>query len=182
MRLDKRKSKLLILVASFIVITVLIIITISNRPTEIIVIGSAPEYFSRHYTEFFVVVRPPRDAEALLAVIKEFNESNQVVVRQIPMGMEYVQSYGRIFFRESSAFPRDMLSTDEFFSNHDLGLTTEWTHNWIASITGERDYTRYVVSAITREISFGLVAIDRERLSYTTPSDPTLNGLFNNIP
>jgi len=153
--------------------------------TKIIPIPGGKEYGVSSYNEYFVVFNPPRTTGALSRLILEYNESNPINAIPPPDNpdWEYVYNYRRRFFKESDAFPRDIQFTDQFRPEN--VLTDDYNYkDMIADILGSSLDISYSIDPIVLELpwlGFFSSTLQNHR-SFETPSDPTLNGLYNNIP
>ena len=129
------------------------------------------------FNESFVVVNAPRNPEALQRVIEEFNASIPVEAPPPLLDDFYVLRYGRTFFRESINVPRDIEFTDDFGIDElaDIfgGGRRIDIEELIGGVYAGIDETSFLIKPHT---------VYGSSYRFTVPSDPTLNGLYNNIP
>lgn len=178
----KKKKVIIFLLAAVFIGFILYI----NRPPRIIAIPGGQqwkEYGYSHYTlcEYYVVVNPPKNLEALKKLIMEYDRANPILSPPPPMEAEYVDEYTRRFFRESKAFPKDIIFTPTF-RPEDILTEDYQQRDLIARVEGNLEETEYKFILISWEI-YWLDTVTRTYDYHTEHNtEPTVNGLYNNVP
>jgi hypothetical protein len=156
-------------------------------PPQIIAIPYSQEYTGWNLQEYFVIVHPPRTMQGIKQLITDYDNSHPVIAPTPPLDMnkDYVYGYSRSFFKESEAFPADITFSDSFRPS-DI-LTEEYNLKdrigFIgASAFGDKTYRINLLRDRYSPI-WGWETHVLDTLDYKEKiSDPTINGLYNNMP
>lgn len=148
---------------------------IPTEPTQIIQISVGGYYGQGDPVEYeyFVVVNPPEDLDAIRELIVEYDKSHPITdLPPFPSEKKELRGYTRFFFRECKKIPRDIeFDFDE--ASTELG---ERFDDRISSISSYPDFIVYHFFLKNKR------NIQIDSYSYREDqTDPTVNGLYNNV-